>query len=420
MEISSESVILNAKQYKIEELNTLAASTFFIEAISNLIHSLQAERGASSLYVASEGKRFSKNKKNIIAESERLEARFRELLANQMQVQSSKKNKLLSLFAWSLLGLEDLAILRKSIDSLKLTPIQCIHAYNRLISGLIALILDFADTIIDSRISNFLVSLYHLVQGKELAGQERAIGSIAFASGKLSSENQARITHLVENQDRLLEIFCEFAEPAFVELWAKINSSDATKALMDLRQTLLNTTPDDSLDNNMSEHWFDNCSSRLTDMWEMQCHLIHRIKDYAATLIQEAEADLKNIKGVIKKLRDNPPAESTLSDRFFDPNIPVEDAFRLVPSSLPSAHPKSLIDVLQLQSKRLAEVEHELLSARRALSERKSIEKAKGLLMTRFSLSEEEAYKKMRTTAMEQNKKIYDIAQTIISISEIF
>lgn len=100
--------------------------------------------------------------------------------------------------------------------------------------------------------------------------------------------------------------------------------------------------------------------------------------------------------------------------------MPVEAALRFVPSSPTNADPRSLIDVLQQQSKRMADMEHELFNAKKALSERKTIEKAKGLLMAKFDLSEEDAYKRLRSTAMEQNKKIYDIAQTIISISEIF
>ncbi len=420
MDISSESVILTAKQYKIEELKQLANSTIFVEAISNLIHSLQAERGASSLYIASNGKRFAQNKREIIAESLILEARFKECMTAEIEATGTKKNKILSLTAWTLLGLEDLAVLRKNIDARSLTPLECIHAYNRMVSGLIALIFDLADTVIDVRISNFLVSLFNLVQGKELAGQERAMGSYAFASGALTEENQQRIVHLIENQDRLFEVFSEFAEPAFTEIWEKIKVSETSQALETLRQTLTDTPPGEPLDNNMSERWFDNCSQRLTDMWEMQCQLIHRLKDYAATLIKEAEADLSNVEGLIKKLRNNPPQETSLSDRFFDPNVPVEAALGFVPSNPATAHPKSLIDVLQQQSKRLADMEHELMSAKRALSERKTIEKAKGLLMARFDLTEEEAYKRLRTTAMEQNKKIYDIAQTIISISEIF
>jgi hypothetical protein len=420
MEISAEKVILTAKQHKIEELNRLASSTVFVEVISNLIHSLQAERGASSLYLASAGKRFEQNKHDIIKESQLLEVRFRELLTKQLAESSYANTKLLSLMAWVLLGLEDLALLRKSIHSFELSAIASMQAYSRLISGLISLIFNLADAVIDPRISNLLVALFNLVQGKELAGQERAVGSFAFASGNIEDDYRQRIVHLIENQERLFEVFCDFAEPSFIEKWQVIKASPATIQIEKLRIQLVSTTQTHILDNNLSEMWFTNCSNRLTDMWELQCSLIHRIKEYAAILITEAETDLKNVKGLINTLRNNPPANANLAERFFDPEIPVELSFRFVSSNLENNHTKSMIDVLQLQSKRLADMEHELENARKALTERKTIEKAKGLLMSKFSLTEEDAYKRMRSSAMEQNKKLFEVAQTILSVSSMF
>jgi hypothetical protein len=420
MKISAEKVILTAKQHKIEELDRLASSTVFVEVISNLIHSLQAERGASSLYIASAGKRFEKNKYDIIKESQLLETSFLEQLTMQLAESSYTNAKLLSLMAWVLLGLEDLALLRKSIDDFELSATECIQAYSRLISGLISLIFNLADTVIDPRISNLLVALFNLVQGKELAGQERAVGSFAFASGAIEADHLQTFIHLVENQQRLFEVFCDFAEPNLIEKWKVIKSSTAAIELEKLRAQLVSNKQNHMLDNNLSEMWFTNCSDRLTDMWELQCDLIHRIKEYAAVLVTEAETDLKNVKGLINSLRNSPPANANLADRFFDPEIPVELAFRFVPSNLESNQTKSMIDVLQLQSKRLADMEHELENARKALTERKTIEKAKGLMMSKFNLTEEDAYKRMRSSAMEQNKKLFDVAQTIISVSSMF
>lgn len=443
MDISAEKVILTANQHKIEELNRLASSTAFVEAISNLIHSLQAERGASSLYIASAGKRFAQNKREIIQESQLLEARFRELLTAQLEESSYANAKLLSLMAWVLLGLDDLAFLRKNIHAFELTAIESIQAYSRLISGLISLILDLANTAIDPRISNLLVALFNLVQGKELAGQERAVGSFAFASGSIESSHLQTLVHLIENQERFFEVFYEFAEPNLINKWNAIANSAASVQLNQLRAQLTTETQTHTLDHNLSEMWFTHCSHRLTDMWELQCQLIHRIKEYAAVLIAEAEVDLNNVKGLIASLRQNPPASPNISDRFFDPAIPVELAFRFVASDVnqpPShmrnntinhsisnhtatqdntTHTKSMIEVLQLQSKRLADVEQELENARKALTERKTIEKAKGMLMSRLQLSEEDAYKHMRSHAMAQKKKLFDVAEAIISFSHI-
>ncbi len=77
---------------------------------------------------------------------------------------------------------------------------------------------------------------------------------------------------------------------------------------------------------------------------------------------------------------------------------------------------QAIIDVLHAQSQRLIGMETELAAARRALDERKTIERAKGILMARFHLSEGDAYKRMRTAAMEQNKRLVEVAEAILML----
>jgi AmiR/NasT family two-component response regulator len=79
----------------------------------------------------------------------------------------------------------------------------------------------------------------------------------------------------------------------------------------------------------------------------------------------------------------------------------------------------SIMDVIHAQSRRLKDVSDELQSARAALMERKSIERAKGLLMLNRRLTEKQAYELMRQSAMNQNKRIYEIAEAIISMADI-
>ena len=57
----------------------------------------------------------------------------------------------------------------------------------------------------------------------------------------------------------------------------------------------------------------------------------------------------------------------------------------------------------------------ELEEARSELANRKLIDRAKGILMKSRGLSEEAAYALLRKTAMNQNRKISDIAQSLIT-----
>ena len=61
----------------------------------------------------------------------------------------------------------------------------------------------------------------------------------------------------------------------------------------------------------------------------------------------------------------------------------------------------------------------ELDSARLELSDRKLIDRAKGLLMQRQGLNEQAAYARMRKAAMNKGVKLAEIAQQMIEIAEL-
>jgi response regulator NasT len=64
-------------------------------------------------------------------------------------------------------------------------------------------------------------------------------------------------------------------------------------------------------------------------------------------------------------------------------------------------------------------IREELAATKAALEERKIIDRAKGLLMAVKGISEEEAYALLRRTAMDQKRKIADIAHALVLASEI-
>ncbi len=61
----------------------------------------------------------------------------------------------------------------------------------------------------------------------------------------------------------------------------------------------------------------------------------------------------------------------------------------------------------------------ELKLSNQKLSERKIIEKAKGLLMQQKSISEQEAYDHLRRTAMNQGQTVAQLSSRIVSVVEI-
>lgn len=81
---------------------------------------------------------------------------------------------------------------------------------------------------------------------------------------------------------------------------------------------------------------------------------------------------------------------------------------------------RPILDAAIATFEQYQQLRNELDDTREELQQRKTIEKAKGLLMKHRKVSEADAYKLMRKTAMDQKKKIIDIAESLISSAELF
>ena len=73
---------------------------------------------------------------------------------------------------------------------------------------------------------------------------------------------------------------------------------------------------------------------------------------------------------------------------------------------------KHILDLCISRFNAFSRLQGELDRAKSALEERKVIDRAKGILMKAKQLTEEQAYALMRKTAMNENKKIVEIAQS--------
>jgi response regulator NasT len=76
---------------------------------------------------------------------------------------------------------------------------------------------------------------------------------------------------------------------------------------------------------------------------------------------------------------------------------------------------KPILDMAISRFNAFSRMARELEEARSALENRKVIDRAKGILMKSRGLSESDAYQLLRKTAMNQNRKISDIAQSLVT-----
>jgi response regulator NasT len=65
-------------------------------------------------------------------------------------------------------------------------------------------------------------------------------------------------------------------------------------------------------------------------------------------------------------------------------------------------------------------VRREAADLKQALEDRKVIERAKGIVMRRLRVSEDDTYRRLRNLATDHNLKLVDVAQTSLQADEVF
>jgi response regulator NasT len=80
---------------------------------------------------------------------------------------------------------------------------------------------------------------------------------------------------------------------------------------------------------------------------------------------------------------------------------------------------RPVLDVALARFKREQKLLGELADTRQKLAERKTVDRAKGVLMARHRLTEDEAYGRLRSLAMNKNMRLAEIAQRILDVEDL-
>jgi len=80
---------------------------------------------------------------------------------------------------------------------------------------------------------------------------------------------------------------------------------------------------------------------------------------------------------------------------------------------------RTIVDVSVSRFNAFARLREELQAAKDQLADRKAIDQAKALVIKAKKISEEQAYSMMRKVAMNEGKKIADVARAILTAAEL-
>jgi len=404
---SAADYLVAARQAEALSLQHLLRMARLVVAISSLVHALQRERGASGIFASSAGARFGELRQKLVLETNSELANFNALLASlgtEGDI-THAGNRLLSRMAVAIHQLGQLDGYRQRVAALQVNYDEVNQCYTELIRSLLAVVFEAADSASDPEITRALVALFHFMQGKELAGQERALGGMRLASGQFSAALAERAGILVEGQERCFEIF---ADDTTLSLWRQEVAPCSLEDVRRLRSIICSPCRNPQREAELSEEWFAVCTKRIDAMKQVEDALERNVEQTSEVRLAAARQDLDRYRRDVLAIQQPDPL-TTLAD--YPENASVD--------ALGPALGRSIIDLLQSQSQRLHSMQEQLDKARTALEERKLLDRAKALLMKHRRLREDEAHALLRKMAMNQGRKLIDVARAVIAMADV-
>jgi hypothetical protein len=415
----------SARAARARDLEHLAVLGTLVQGISALVHALQKERGASSIFLGSEGAQFADRLAALVADSCECETRLRADLSHldESLEPASCGARFCARIAFAAAGLDALPAGREQVANGGVAPQDAIKLFTDLIALLLRVGFEAADIAADTETSRALVALVNFAQGKEYAGQERATAGAALSRGSIDDAGLSLLRALAVAQTRSFKTFADFAEPSQVATWLKLEAGAATAELATLRARLTGLSSELGGPDVPADLWYAATTRRIDAMRGLEERIATELKTLCAAKLAEAQAALRRqrpLQAGAFPLSAPVALLITHLDLDGDGAGPGETgAWYGVSEGLPQPL-HSILDVVEAQSRRIDDISTQLETAQSALAERKTVERAKGILMRSRRLSEKDAYTLLRQTAMSQNKRIVEVAEAVISMVDMF
>ncbi|WP_006748763.1 nitrate regulatory protein [Thioalkalivibrio paradoxus] len=425
-------LLVAARRCEVAALEQLAQAVHLVAVVRSLAHGLQRERGASNLYLGSSGRRYGERLHQYRQDAEHAQAEFLEHLAAWLSPGSRglQCSRLLGGIALAVDGLSRLPELRAAILRQDVDAPEVIERFTELLGHLLGVVFEAADTAVDPEVSRALVALFNLMQGKELSGQERAIGVAGFSRGWGDETLRQSLVHRIDAQERCFRIFTEFCDEDSLRLWQECQTVPHTAELERLRRIACTGPRDGLLEGSLdlAELWFAQATHRIDALWGVEEQLEAHLRGLCERRLSEVRAVLADATALMGGGEADSRGREQPSAVILGRPLPVvgeAGAARLIELERQRLEGNggllqtSLMDLVHVQSRQLHAIADELTAAREALAERKLIERAKSLLMKHRNLSEEQAYHLLRQTAMNQNRRLAEVAEATVAMADM-
>ncbi len=205
-----------ARRLQKQQLQQLSQLGELASQLSALVHMLQCERGASNIYLCSGGLLYTAECR---AGGALVDERLALFYASLERARAVASSALCWRIARAVDELAQLPALRAQIGRRQIAAEAATEQFSRVIRHLLNIAPQLNDSIDDPPVAGRMVALYSFMQGKELVGQERALGALGFTRGEFSDSLRQQLVDRIDGQQPCFDSFQALGSPATVQLF---------------------------------------------------------------------------------------------------------------------------------------------------------------------------------------------------------
>ena len=246
--------------------------------LSNVVHELQKERGASAGFLNSKGKKFVQILPNQVKNTDRQLSFLKEYLKSHDNPYTKEAIK----------GIDfsKLNSIRQKVKNLKISTKDEVNYYTNLNKTILDLIARFSTFPKLPKIRNIMNSLVLFITAKERAGIERAVLTGVFAKDSFTSFLKRKFISVVSQQKVLLHLFEMTADKDILSFYSQISKEKPFLEVERMREIAFSKYSSFEVD---ATYWFKTITSKINSLKKMENFidnkLINTSKEIANTVL---------------------------------------------------------------------------------------------------------------------------------------
>lgn len=268
------------KRETLSEMNRAVTATGTAQKLSDVVTTIQRERGASGVFLGSGGKTMQDKLKVLRQETDRA--------VSAMHAQSTEgliaPDKMLR-------AIDGLAGLRQQVDTLAINDGESGTRFTDLIKNLIGFSYSLETSIEDPEILRGLSSLNQFVDMKERSGRERVLLGLAFNQNRFDAPLLSRFSRNMGEFSGYFEAFQRWAPAVFKNKLDAVLQQPASVDVARLQKLGFDTPLGDPL-NIKPEDWFNLSTSRIDMMAQVEAELGQTVVSLANVARTDAQRSL--------------------------------------------------------------------------------------------------------------------------------